>query len=72
MQTAGSGPDLMSTDVIATLPVTASGHLGKPGLWVIGDRIVFAAPLIIVESEVDEAVARFARALDDTLAEVRE
>ena len=32
MQTAGSGPDLMSTAVIATLLVTASGHLGNPGL----------------------------------------
>ena len=31
MQTAGSGPDLMSTAVIATLPVTASAHLGNPG-----------------------------------------
>ena len=32
MQTAGSGPDLMSTAVIAALPVAASGHLGNLGL----------------------------------------
>ena len=31
MQTAGLGPDLMSTAVIAKLSVTASGHLGNPG-----------------------------------------
>ena len=40
-------------------------------LRVIGDRIVFAPPLIIEKSEVDDAVARFERALDDTLAEVQ-
>ncbi len=32
MQTAGSRPDLMSTAVIATLPVTASGSLENPVL----------------------------------------
>ena len=32
MQTAESGPDLMSTAVIAALPVAASGHLGNLGL----------------------------------------
>ena len=32
MQTAGSEPDLMSTAVIARLPVTASGRLGNHGL----------------------------------------
>ena len=41
-------------------------------LRVIGDRIVFAPPLIITEAEVDEAVDRFARALDDTWAEIRD
>jgi 4-aminobutyrate--pyruvate transaminase len=35
-------------------------------LRVVGDRIIFAPPLIIEEAEVDDAVARFARALDDT------
>ena len=32
MQTAESGPDLMSTAVIVALPVAASGHLGNLGL----------------------------------------
>ncbi len=41
-------------------------------LRVIGDRIVFAPPLIITEAEVDETVDRFARALDDTWAELGE
>ena len=31
-RTAGSGPELMSTAVIATLPVTARGHPGNLGL----------------------------------------
>lgn len=31
MQTEGSGLDLMSTAVIATLFVTVTGHLGNPG-----------------------------------------
>ena len=32
MQTAEPGPDLMSTAVIAALPVAANGHLGNLGL----------------------------------------
>jgi putrescine aminotransferase len=40
-------------------------------LRVIGDRIVFAPPLIIEQAEVDEAIDRFARTLDDTWAEVQ-
>ena len=40
-------------------------------LRVVGDRIIFAPPLIIDTAEVDDAVERFARALDDTWAEVR-
>ncbi len=32
MQTAGSGPDLMSTAVIATLPATARDHPGSLGV----------------------------------------
>ncbi len=49
------------------------GHGQRHGLIlrVVGDRIVFAPPLIITTAEVDDAVDRFARALDDTWAEVR-
>ena len=36
----------------------------------VGDRIAFSPPLIITESELDEAVARITRALDDTWAEM--
>jgi 4-aminobutyrate--pyruvate transaminase len=36
----------------------------------VGDRIAFSPPLIITESEIDEAVARITRALDDTWAEM--
>ncbi len=38
---------------------------------VVGDRLVFAPPVIITEAEVDELVARLGRALDDAWAEVR-
>ena len=48
------------------------GHQNGLILRVVGDRIVFAPPLIISEGEVDEAVDRFRRTLDDTWAEVRE
>ena len=37
-----------------------------------GDVIAFSPPLIISESEIDALVDRIARALDDTLAMVRE
>jgi 4-aminobutyrate--pyruvate transaminase len=41
-------------------------------LRVIGDRIVFAPPLIIEAAEVDDAVERFRRTLDETWVEVRD
>ena len=37
----------------------------------VGDRIVFAPPLIITEPKIDDAVARITRALDATLASIR-
>lgn len=37
-----------------------------------GNRIALCPPLIIAESEIDDMLARFSRALDDTLAHVRE
>jgi 4-aminobutyrate--pyruvate transaminase len=37
----------------------------------VGDRVVFAPPLIITEAEIDEAGARIGRALDAAWAEVR-
>lgn len=37
----------------------------------VGDRLVFAPPLIITESEIAEMSDRFGRALDDTWAEIR-
>ena len=40
-------------------------------LRVVGDRVVFTPPLIIDEAEVDEMMARWRGALDDTWAEVR-
>jgi 4-aminobutyrate--pyruvate transaminase len=36
----------------------------------VGDRIAFSPPLIITESEIDEAVARITGAMDDTWAEI--
>ena len=47
------------------------GHANGLVLRVIGDRIVFAPPLIITEDEIDETVDRFERTLDATWAEVR-
>ena len=38
----------------------------------MGDHIGVCPPLIISESEIDELVARFARALDDTAAFVKQ
>lgn len=40
-------------------------------LRAIGDRISFMPPLIIAESEIDEAVSRFAGALDDAWGSLR-
>jgi 4-aminobutyrate--pyruvate transaminase len=37
-----------------------------------GDVVAFSPPLIISESEIDEMMACFGRALDDTWAMVRE
>jgi 4-aminobutyrate---pyruvate transaminase len=37
----------------------------------VGDRLVFAPPLIITEAEIAEMSDRFGRALDDTWAEIR-
>ncbi len=37
----------------------------------VGDRLVFAPPLIITEPEIAEMSDRFGRALDDTWAEIR-
>jgi 4-aminobutyrate--pyruvate transaminase len=36
----------------------------------VGDRIAFSPPLIITEAEIDEAVVRISRAMDDTWAEI--
>ena len=49
-------------------------HAKEQGLIlrVVGDRLVFAPPLIITEDEVDEMIARLKPALDATWAEVRE
>ena len=41
-------------------------------LRVVGDRLVFAPPLIITEGDIDEMLARLKPALDATWAEVRE
>ncbi len=38
----------------------------------MGDNIGVCPPLIISDSEIDELLARFDRALDDTLAFVKE
>jgi len=48
-------------------------HARKRGLIlrVVGDRVVFTPPLIIDEAEVDEMVARWRGALDDTWADLR-
>ena len=37
-----------------------------------GDIVAFSPPLIISESEIDEMIAGFGKALDDTWAMVRE
>ena len=38
---------------------------------VVGDRLVFAPPLVITENEIAEMSDRFGRALDETWAEIR-
>ena len=47
-----------------------NGRAEEHGLIVraIGDTISFCPPLIINETEIDELLARFGRALDDTAA----
>jgi 4-aminobutyrate---pyruvate transaminase len=37
----------------------------------VGDRIAFSPPLIITEHEIDEAVVRITRAMDDAWAEIK-
>lgn len=37
---------------------------------VVGDRLVFAPPLIIEAAEIEEIAERFGRALDDVAAEI--
>jgi 4-aminobutyrate--pyruvate transaminase len=52
---------------------TVDRHAKANGLITrfVGDRIVFAPPLIITEAEIDEAAARISRALDATWTELR-
>jgi 4-aminobutyrate--pyruvate transaminase len=52
---------------------TVDKHARKHGLITrfVGDRIAFSPPLIITEAEIDEAVTRITRAMDDTWAEIR-
>ncbi len=51
-----------------------NGRAEEHGLIVraIGDTISFCPPLVISESEIDEMLARFGRALDDTAAMLAE
>jgi 4-aminobutyrate--pyruvate transaminase len=51
-----------------------NGRAERHGLLVraIGDTISFCPPLIITHTEIGEMIARFCRALDDTLAHVIE
>ncbi len=44
------------------------GHEHGLVIRAIGDTICFCPPLIITEAEIDEMIARFSRALDDTTA----
>jgi 4-aminobutyrate--pyruvate transaminase len=52
----------------------ANGHAQNHGLIArfVGERIVFAPPLIITEAEIDEVVIRVRQALDDTLNQIRQ
>jgi len=52
---------------------TVDRHARKHGLITrfVGDRIAFSPPLIITEAEIDEAVGRIARAMDDAWTEIR-
>ena len=52
--------------------VDAHAQEGGLILRVVGDRLVFAPPLIITEGDIDEMLARLKPALDATWAEVRE
>jgi 4-aminobutyrate--pyruvate transaminase len=42
------------------------GHAHGLIIRAIQDTIAFCPPMIITEAQVDEVIARFARALDDT------
>jgi 4-aminobutyrate--pyruvate transaminase len=52
---------------------TVDRHARKHGLITrfVGDRVAFSPPLIITEAEIDEAVVRITRAMDDTWSEIR-
>jgi 4-aminobutyrate--pyruvate transaminase len=55
-------------DAARKVGATVEQHARANGLITrfVGDRIVFAPPLIITEAEIDEAVVRIGRALDST------
>jgi 4-aminobutyrate--pyruvate transaminase len=61
-------------DAARRVGATVERHARANGLITrfVGDRIVFAPPLIITEAEIDEAAARIARALDAARAEIRQ
>jgi 4-aminobutyrate--pyruvate transaminase len=71
----------MVADKAARRPFPAEVRIGaiadrmarKHGLIVrvIGNRLAFSPPLIITPAEIDELLARLARALDDTAAEAK-
>jgi 4-aminobutyrate--pyruvate transaminase len=59
-------------DAALKVGATADKYAREHGLIArfIGDRIAFSPPLIITEAEIDEAVTRITRAMDDTWAEI--
>ena len=61
-------------DPQAKIGAYLAGRAEEHGLIVrgLGDRVAFSPPLIISEAEIDEMLARFARALDDTTRFVAE
>jgi 4-aminobutyrate---pyruvate transaminase len=59
-------------DPARKIGATVDAHARTHGLITrfVGDRIAFSPPLIITEPEIDEAVARITRALDETWREL--
>jgi len=66
-----SAPERVAAGVLQERRVDAAAARHGLILRVIGDRIVFAPPLVMEEEEIGEVGARLGRALDEVAGELK-